>query len=162
MPAPKCVIVATGGVVTAPPILGGGQISMSCDHHALLRHTGFWSLVHLFPSRSVCVCVCLCACVRVCACVCCSSSCTCRKAPSHRWSCLFFDCRVGLTRIFALSAFVVPVCHVHPTCVCCHRQGCCVGSSHHVCVDGNIPVTVCYRCAAYCCIVLLVPLCCVY
>ena len=31
-----------------------------------------------------------------------------------------------------------------------------------VCLEGNIPVTVCYRCAAYCCIVLLVPLCCVY
>ena len=29
-------------------------------------------------------------------------------------------------------------------------------------LEGNIPVTVCYRCAAYCCIVLLVPLCCVY
>ena len=29
-------------------------------------------------------------------------------------------------------------------------------------LEGNIPVTVCYRCAAYCCTVLLVPLCCVY
>ena len=29
-------------------------------------------------------------------------------------------------------------------------------------LEGNMPVTVCYRCAAYCCIVLLLPLCCVY
>ena len=29
-------------------------------------------------------------------------------------------------------------------------------------LEGNIPVAVCYRCAVYCCIVLLVPLCCVY
>ena len=29
-------------------------------------------------------------------------------------------------------------------------------------LECNIPVTVCYRCAVYCCIVLLVPLCCVY
>ena len=27
---------------------------------------GLWSLVHLFPSRSVCVCMCACACVRAC------------------------------------------------------------------------------------------------
>ena len=45
------------------------------------------------------------------------SSYTYRKAPSRPWSCLFFDCRVGLTRIFALSAFVVPVCHVQRVCV---------------------------------------------
>ena len=52
----------------------------------------------------MCVCVCVCARARV----------TNRKAPSRRWSCcFFFNCRVSLTRIFTLSAFVVPVCHVH-------------------------------------------------
>ena len=45
-------------------------------------------------------------------------------------------------------------CECLSVCVCMHVYVC-------VCLDDNIPVTVCYRCAAYCCTVLLVPLCCV-
>ena len=95
----------------------------------------------------VCVCVCVCARARARACVSdaeagccrtCPSSCTYRKAPSLRWSCLFFDCRVGLTRIFALGAFVVPVCHVQRVgcvCVCvCRATAVRLISPHAVCV----------------------------
>ena len=75
-----------------------------------------------------------------------SYSSTYRKAPSRRWSCLLFDCLVGLTRMFALSAFSVPVCHVPRAgvyvraCVCawlraCVHAGACVKSVkvlHHL------------------------------
>ena len=50
---------------------------MSCDQALLCSISstlGYWSLVHLFPSQSLCVCVCVCVCVisphAVCVCVC--------------------------------------------------------------------------------------------
>ena len=47
------------------------------------------------------------------------SSCTYRKAPSAYHALLFLACNdMRLTRIFALSAFVVPACHVQRVCVC--------------------------------------------
>ena len=56
-----------------------------------------------------------------------------------------------------------PSFHCHCVCVCVCA---CVYVSNdnwvRASLEGNIPVTVCYRCAVYCCIVLLVPLCCVY
>ena len=82
----------------------------------------------------VCMCMCVCVCTAVlmsifftadavalllwCCCWTSLALCTYRKAPSRPWSCFFLDCRVGLTRIFTLSAFVVPVCHVHRVCLC--------------------------------------------
>ena len=60
----------------------------------------------------LCVCVCVCVCVSECLFFF-------ERRLAADGHALFFDCRVGLTRIFALSAFVVPVCHVQrDVCVC--------------------------------------------
>ena len=73
----------------------------------------------------------------------------------------------SLTKLLALSAFTVPVCHVHRVCLMrglspnarallCQYQGCCVGPSRLVCIYMCVHVCFCF------CVIYSVYILCVY